>query len=416
MNPNDKDLFFETAWETGLDLVRDAVWDGRERCTWTGNWFDMSEGSFRNVVRSFGPDLYSGTSGILYFLCRLYEKRHDPFLARTIEGCASQVRSTAAQLPDHGFYSGKPGAACVLAAAGYIMEREDWAEEAYALLRNLKQEGFAAYETDIISGIAGTIPALKLFHELYNDDHSAGMVRTLATALCNMALKEDTGWSWPTVGSKKNLTGFSHGAAGIACALLDAYRVCGDALFLDGAREAIRYEQHYYHPQLKNWPDFREAGPAQGAGEYHYGVAWCHGAPGIALARMYAYEARPLEMLLPQIDAALDTTYRHTLQMSADTQNLPNFSLCHGICGNADVLLSSGRSEYTGLAAGIGLLGIQRYHKAQLPWPGGIRGNLPTPGMMMGLAGTGYYYLRLADPDFYGSVLVPGNFRLQIPV
>ncbi|HEY2739710.1 MAG TPA: hypothetical protein VGK45_14975 [Thermoanaerobaculia bacterium] len=43
----------------------------------------------------------------------------------------------------------------------------------------------------------------------------------------------------------------------------------------------------------------------------------------------------------------------------------------------------------------------------RLPWPCGTFGSAEVPGLMLGLAGIGYFYLRLADPDRIPSVLIP---------
>jgi len=415
MNSQHTDTFSETARQIGLKLMRDAIWDRQERCTWLGNWFDGPAGNFGPVYRSFGADLYAGSSGIVYFLCRLYQKFPDPALAHTISGGIQQVLSLAPQLPDHGFYSGKPGAACVVATAGHILQNHSWLQAASAMLQNLRTENLSIHETDVISGIAGSIPALRLLNNTQGSAVFTAQIRTLADALCYMAVKDHEGWSWPAAGSKKNLTGFSHGAAGMACALFDAYAVCGDTRFLDAGCEALRYEQAQYSVHRQNWPDFRENNTPDDKSTLSYGLSWCHGAPGIALSRSYIADIWQSSELQLQNQAALDTTYRHTLSMSRETASMPNFSLCHGMCGNADILLESSNDEHRALAYTIGTLGIQRYHNAQLPWPGGISGNRETPGMMMGLAGIGYYYLRLSDPGTFATVLLPGRLQICTP-
>jgi lantibiotic biosynthesis protein len=58
-------------------------------------------------------------------------------------------------------------------------------------------------------------------------------------------------------------------------------------------------------------------------------------------------------------------------------------------------------------------MGIERYERTGLMWPSGINdpsgttpGQQETPGLMLGLAGTGYFYLRLANPMTMKSILV----------
>ena len=94
--------------------------------------------------------------------------------------------------------------------------------------------------------------------------------------LLSEACRNDKGWSWKTIPSVRNLTGFSHGASGIAWALLELYNVTGEARFRDAALEAFRYERHCFNPTEQNWPDFRDR-------QTSFPVYWCHGAAGIAL-------------------------------------------------------------------------------------------------------------------------------------
>jgi len=48
--------------------------------------------------------------------------------------------------------------------------------------------------------------------------------------------------------------------------------------------------------------------------------------------------------------------------------------------------------------------GIERYAKRGHPWPCGMNGD--TPNLMLGLAGIGYFYLRLAIPAIPSILLL----------
>lgn len=85
------------------------------------------------------------------------------------------------------------------------------------------------------------------------------------------------------------------------------------------------------------------------------------------------------------------------------------FSLCHGLAGNADVLLrgasilGDGDSEGMRAAIDVADTGLERYD-ASGRWPLGAEGQ--PPGLMVGLAGIGYWYLRVADPTLPSVLLV----------
>ena len=54
----------------------------------------------------------------------------------------------------------------------------------------------------------------------------------------------------------------------------------------------------------------------------------------------------------------------------------------------------------------LGRKGMEIYEKNRLPWPCGVPGGGDTPNLLLGLAGIGYFYLRLHDPATVPSVLL----------
>ena len=90
-------------------------------------------------------------------------------------------------------------------------------------------------------------------------------------------------------------------------------------------------------------------------------------------------------------------------------------SLCHGDLGNIDLLIEArlaGMPQVTDAVLehyGTGVLeGIR-----QNGWICGTPKNVETPGLMSGLAGIGYGFLRLYDPQKIPSILLldPPSFR-----
>jgi lantibiotic modifying enzyme len=88
------------------------------------------------------------------------------------------------------------------------------------------------------------------------------------------------------------------------------------------------------------------------------------------------------------------------------------FALCHGAAGNAELFLDAGEilgdPGFTAIAEAIGRQGIERFHAPRRPWPSGLTTGGQTPGLMLGLAGIGYFYLRLYDSASVPSLLVVG--------
>ena len=137
-------------------------------------------------------------------------------------------------------------------------------------------------------------------------------------------------------------------------------------------------------------------------------TAWCHGAPGIGLSRVRAYALTDQEVYRREAEAALRCTSR-TLAAPAAPGQL-NYSLCHGSAGNAELLVYAARvfgdDSSRLLAEQVGLFGVEHYRKTYGPWPCGVLQGGETPGLLLGLAGIGHFYLRLHDPLSVPPVLI----------
>jgi lantibiotic modifying enzyme len=90
---------------------------------------------------------------------------------------------------------------------------------------------------------------------------------------------------------------------------------------------------------------------------------------------------------------------------------LDGFCLCHGVAGNASQLVYAsqvlGEERWIAAAETSAMQGAERFERSGAPWICGLatKGN-EVPGLMLGLAGIGYFYLWLADPERTPSVLI----------
>ena len=209
-------------------------------------------------------------------------------------------------------------------------------------------------------------------------------------------------WRSHTFRYRHNLTGFSHGTAGVAYALLELYHATKEAEYLRAAEDALSYERQFFNSDVGNWPDFREESQRPNRkSPPSYKTFWCHGAPGIALSRLRAYQITGNEVYKEEAEIALNTT-RAAIVASMESRRL-NYSLCHGLPGNADVLIS-----------GYQVLGSARTDDIQLARQvaGAItqfRGldEVESPSLMLGLAGVGYFFLRLCNAEIPSVLLLP---------
>ncbi|HEX8171895.1 MAG TPA: lanthionine synthetase LanC family protein [Thermoanaerobaculia bacterium] len=407
-----RERFLDVAWSIGARLCRDAIWDG-DRCNWLGDSMEAYGGEWKVAHKSFGPELYSGTIGIALFLASLHRMRPDPLLATTARGAARQSLSRADDVPPplrHALYSGWSGMAFALLEIARLLDDRAMRRDALRLAAGVRAASLDPLSLDVISGAAGAILGLLAI------DHRLGEHRHLHEAtrfgehLLAQAHRDGEAWSWTTMppmgaAAQKDLNGFSHGAAGIALALAELFARTGDSRWMEGAKGGFAYERQSFSPEQQNWPDFRSfasPNPRQPG----YSTAWCHGAPGIGLSRVRAFELTRDETLRREAEAAIAGTYRPlTVATQAD-----NFSLCHGLAGNAELFLVAadafGDERYRAAAELVGDRGIHAVHAPRNPWPCGVMSGGETPNLLLGTAGIGYFYLRLYDSRAVPSVLL----------
>lgn len=378
-----KTAYLEVSERIGARLCRDALWS-RGRCNWTA---DRDEGA-AVVHASLGPRLYDGTAGIALLLWRLAEATGERIFRVTAEAALRQALSKL-PLPSSGLYAGAPGILFTAAQMGREID-EAQALEAAALRPEM---------LDVMGGSAGAIIVLL---SLY---HAGGGARLLEAAVCHgdlllsHATRSEEGWSWKTIGAVRNCTGISHGTAGIAWALLELWDTTREDRFRATALEAFRYERTCFDTHRQAWPDLREE-PTQ------YPTFWCHGAVGIGFTRLRAWQILNDDQCLAEARTALDQTAYPGFELA-------NYSLCHGRLGNADFLIHASQvlKEETWLArAGqIAQEAMELIECRRLPWPCGLPTAGEIPGLMLGVAGIAYFYLRLSDPSRIPTVLLPAT-------
>ncbi|HYO48867.1 MAG TPA: lanthionine synthetase LanC family protein [Chloroflexia bacterium] len=408
---SDRDTLLITARQIGERICGEAIWH-EGRCNWIGVQVAPSPGpgGYPHLsYRTLGPDLYDGTAGVALFLAQLYAHTGDAQAHRTALGAALHALSCLARPSaemELGAYTGWPGVLLAATQIGTLLEEPELLEAVARALRNLEPDCGTGQDLDLLSGSAGAIVALLRLRELLPDGPTLESVTCLGDDLIERAEVRPDGFSWPSRHSRgrRSLTGFSHGAAGIGYALLKLFHATREQRYREAAEMAFRYERYWFDATERNWPDFREVpgrGQIRKRAHAPCSVLWCHGAPGIALSRLYAYQLLGDNIYREEAVVALSTTEAVTRDMLKSST--ANFSLCHGLAGNAEIV-DMGQAALDGSAAGQGELslevaanGVEMYARRDRRWPCGVKGG-ETPGLMLGLAGIGLFYLRLHDP------------------
>ena len=212
----------------------------------------------------------------------------------------------------------------------------------------------------------------------------------------------ERGAGWTNALATTPLTGFAHGASGVAHSLLAMAETTGKSHFRETAAEALEYERSLFDPARGNWPDLRELQPREEAAGREFLMAWCHGAPGVGLARLTALHHLSDDRLREEAQTAVRTTTQRGM--------LDNESLCHGSLGNLELLSAAGNlfSDDALIDRVYRSAGTILARQRERGWRCGVSDGVETPGLLEGLSGIGYGLLRLADRQRVPSVLAPG--------
>lgn len=399
-----------TAESIGRRLIDTAVWH-LDRCTWLGVDHapdPVAQDGFRQIHQTLGATLYSGTSGVALFLAELArstggQRCRETALAAIRQSFWQLERTGADRGIGVGLFDGALGVAFAAARIGVLLGENALVARAVETSIDALRAAGPEREPDLICGTAGAIVAALGLARIAARPDLVRHARRLGDELIAAADRRADGYSWPSraVRNQRHLTGLAHGVAGIGYALAELYAATWQARFRRASEMAFAYERACFDAAKANWPDFRgiEVAARTHRATAPCSAAWCHGAPGIALTRIRAFEIFGEDDYQSEALLALETT-RGTLLSEGDLDS-GNFSLCHGLCGNAEIVLQGGRLPRWDSIAGLRLVrrladhGRVRYEKGE-SWPcGGGRGE--TPGLMLGIAGIGSFYLHLHD-------------------
>jgi hypothetical protein len=247
------------------------------------------------------------------------------------------------------------GRALVASKIALATDDDDLLKVARRMVESVHRADFEDPFFDVIGGGAGAILALVAMRDAVGEDLCISFAEKLAQQLCNSARRFPSGVAWGgRPPSARPLAGFAHGASGIAIALHEVAAITGNELIKEHGDLAYSYEDDWFDLSELNWPDFRnyelgrvlrEDGPEAAVERFRssqlggltrrFMQAWCHGAPGCAMARMRSWQLFGDPHYIQLVRPALHQTQRE-LQAS-----LGDPCLCHGVSGNARILATA---------------------------------------------------------------------------
>jgi type 2 lantibiotic biosynthesis protein LanM len=372
-----------------LDVL---AWRDDTQAGWMGLRHD---GLDQWTVRPVGPELYDGTAGIVLFLAHLGAVTEDQRYYELARAGANNLRTQLAAVPPAalgiGVFTGWAGLVYLYTHLAVLWDERKWLSEARGVVDAMSPLIEADALHDVMGGAAGCIAGLLALHAVAPSDEVVAAAIACGDQLMRSACDTAVGIGWPSPLYRIPLGGFSHGASGIAMFLSRLARLSGQSRFDDTATAALTYERSLFDSQRGHWADVR---PEDAVGLANAPmVAWCHGAAGIGLSRLFMLCDPDVPLARKEIDVAVKATLASGFG--------DNHCLCHGDFGNLDFLLQAAEGlENEAWKADVQRLTVKILDDVERNgWRCGINKPVDTPGLMTGLAGIGYGLLRLAAPQ-----------------
>ncbi|MGW4161132.1 class IV lanthionine synthetase LanL [Streptomyces sp. NPDC004788] len=298
-------------------------------------------------------DVYGGSSGLGL---ELLQHVHRPHVRSAVTELARWTAEQSRNLPP-GFYTGRTGVELFLAEAGWEARPDavpaTAARDGYAVLPERAPDG-GPPEADLIAGAAGIGLGRLLLarHALRSGDRDAADRHLAVAAGCDRMLASGTARLTPTgpdtAGTAALREGIAHGAAGVACFLLEYGGETGDPDAISrSAKAAARL--------AAVTPDIIAAAATPGATR-RYG-SWCRGLAGIGTVLLRAAD---------RLDEPghLDLARRTARACAALAPRMPLVTQCCGLAGvgelMVDVAAVTGSEEFRDAAETVALLVLSR--------------------------------------------------------
>lgn len=365
--------------------------------------------SFKTTV-----DIFNGNSGIALFYIGLFELSGNREDLKMAEDIMNKVLQSEAVLKPQsfGFYTGITGVAYVCIKLYEHNQEDKYLQYASSLiLENQENIIHITVKADLLSGYAGSLLVITLLYHHLQTKSLLVIIHQLIQRIINEARISAVGLKWDYNQSKSafdSLAGFSHGASGIAYCLMQVGNYFKNDGLIYLAEQALAYEMQYFHAESGNWLDLRLGKHRLNQPDIHQWDlniflpemkkvnSWAHGAAGIGLARLYAYQLTGNELYFQQCELVMKKCLKDLGELDRT-----DFTFCSGYTGMLPFVAEFSdliAKDCSGLFMSVTDRAGSQYENRQ-SYNTYISANLFDYGLLSGKAGVGYMLLHLLNPE-----------------
>ena len=353
-----------SAWDIRVVQLLESILEAIEHSAMSNDvgfhWESPANRSRTNRTLPRNSGIYDGAAGVALFLTICSELRIKGDVAKLIEGALSTALNCDSAYPAGavGFFVGRVGVAYASVKYGVCSGDQKWIRDGLAVIERSLNDGEDAALLDYMNGAAGAIAPLLEIGRLSGSSLPLDFAIRLGQTLIRRSNRSMRGWCWGRLHEDSPpLLGLSHGTAGFAVGFSELYRFSGMHEFGYAARRACEYEDSLFDTTALGWPDLRfiraptkldqtppdltrilsNAQQTLTRPHIPFPMAWCHGAPGILLARQ----------AVPNRAATAAVPLDHFAAKTNVIMRYPggDWSLCHGKAGLCTILALISRSH-----------------------------------------------------------------------
>lgn len=389
-----------------LDDLADEALIGADDCTWIGVGVDGVRDETL-AVKPLTTTLYDGLAGMAlvfgYAASVLEDERYAEMSRRSARPVESELSTYVRQRDSSrciGAFAGTAGSLYALHHLN-VLDGKGSTDLIAAALDALRLQAEREHAADVVTGLAGSAAVAIGLIDSYGES-AAELARTCTDRLAATATSSHGGVGWPLRDTGPALGGFAHGAAGAGWVLLSAGRSLNDDALAELGHRALVYDEGLRIDGEDAWRDLRDFVDRTGIGQSQP-TLWCHGAAGVGLSRLLAYQITSRPEYAEQARAAVRAT--------CAASPLNSQGLCHGDAGSMEFLdvatsvlagcpesaAASATSAHL-LASIVSTVRRDGFNFGPISGP-------KLPGLMMGRAGVALTLLRRLRPGSAPSVL-----------
>lgn len=318
-------------------LVKYAIWNHKRTEV---SWFTIQLSAFGKPsweAKPMNMYLYDGLAGMLLIFHEL--KKMD----RSVDVYYGTIRCMLFRytdfmygeagknvIRDTGMYEGEASIVyvyCLMYGAGGGEEYLAYAKKHAAVVERLLEHD---KRYDLMAGNAGAALAFVYLYEITGDGAYLQHAERGMELLMRHAVRMEHGIGWLIERGFPPFAGMAHGGSGIMMPAAALWKHTGKEKYRLLMEQILEYDESLFDETIQNWTDIRGGIP----GDEYGAVAWCHGAGGILLSRVFCWERTGDGELKRRLERDVIRAYRKL----ADYWKRDSWGLCHGSCGNVWIL------------------------------------------------------------------------------